>query len=139
MYSKIQSKKDEQKLVYAEKKPSLQNEDDTVVETTVMKYDLEQLKQLAIQTVMGAVIISVMYYKWGYLRPLLLQSILGPKALVGNPLIQIHILGKEAMVILLIGSFEASLEATKSIWRWQWTNRIDSKRSQKGRKEEDCR
>ena len=117
MYSKIQSKKDEQKLVYAEKKPSLQNEDDTVVETTVMKYDLEQLKQLAIQTVMGAVIISVMYYKWGYLRPLLLQSILGPKALVGNPLIQIHILGKEAMVILLIGSFEASLEATKSIWR----------------------
>lgn len=98
MYSRISSKKDEQKLVYAEKKPSFQNEDDQIIETTVMKYDLEQLKQLAIQTVMGAAIISVMYYKWGYLRPLLLQSVLGPKALISNPLIQIHIFGREALV-----------------------------------------
>ena len=99
MYSRIKSKNDEQKLVYAEKKPSLQNEDDEIIETTVMKYDLEQLKQLLIQTVMGFTIIGAMYYKWGYLRPFLLQSVLGPKALFSNHLIQVHILGREAIVI----------------------------------------
>lgn len=37
-----------------------------------------------------------MHYKWGYLRPLLLQSILGLKTLFGAPIVRVWILGTAA-------------------------------------------
>ena len=45
---------------------------------------------------MGVVIISVMHYKWGYLRPLLLQSILGFRTFAAAPIVQVWLFGKAA-------------------------------------------
>jgi hypothetical protein len=64
-----------------------------VVETTNKDYDLSQLKQLVTQTVMGVAIIAFMHFKYGYLRPLLLQSVLGFRTLYSTPLIQVWVLG----------------------------------------------
>lgn len=69
--------------------------------TTNRDYDLGQARQLATQTLMGgsivlfiaAAIIVVMHYQWGYLRPLLLQSVLGFKTLAGAPIVQVWVLG----------------------------------------------
>jgi hypothetical protein len=95
IYSKVTSKKDQTKLTYSEPKPSFQNEDPELIETTFMEYDIKQLKQLLTQTAIGVLIISFMYYKWGYLRPLLLQSVLGLKSFFGTPIVEVHILGKD--------------------------------------------
>ena len=59
-----------------------------------MDYDLSQLKALLFQTVLGATIIVAMHLKWGYLRPLLLQSVLGLRTFSAAPIVQVYILGK---------------------------------------------
>jgi hypothetical protein len=45
---------------------------------------------------MGVVIISLMHYQWGYLRPLLLQSILGFRTLAAAPVVQVWLFGQKA-------------------------------------------
>jgi hypothetical protein len=57
---------------------------------------MKQARDLAFQTLMGAVIITVMHLKWGYLRPLLLQSILGFRTLAAAPIVKIALLGYKA-------------------------------------------
>ncbi len=67
-----------------------------MVQTTVGDYDLSQVKSLFFQTVMGAAIVVFMHLKWGYLRPLLLQSVLGLKTLSAAPIVQVYVLGYKA-------------------------------------------
>jgi hypothetical protein len=38
------------------------------------------------------------YYKFGYAQPLLIQSVMQPMNLIGEPLVQIHFLGKDDTV-----------------------------------------
>jgi hypothetical protein len=61
-----------------------------------MEYDLQQAKALAGQTLMGATILAFMHYQWGYLRPLLLQSVLGFRTLAQAPIVQVWIAGYKA-------------------------------------------
>lgn len=65
---KIKSTNDTTKLVYSDPKSPFQAEEPEPISTTNRDYDLGQAKQLATQTLMGVVIISVMHYNWGYLR-----------------------------------------------------------------------
>ncbi|KAI8911057.1 inorganic phosphate transporter Pho88, partial [Gorgonomyces haynaldii] len=60
------------------------------------EYDLGQAKALAFQNVLGAAIIVFMHLKWGYLRPMLLQSVLGLRTLSAAPIVQVYLFGKPA-------------------------------------------
>lgn len=54
------------------------------------------MKKALQQVLIGVLITSGIHYKWGYLQPLLLQSLLNPTNLVSSPLFQIYFLGHEA-------------------------------------------
>ena len=54
---------------------------------------MSQVKSLFFQTVLGAAVVVFMHVKWGYLRPLLLQSVLGLKTLAAAPIVQVYVLG----------------------------------------------
>lgn len=95
MYSRIQKKKDDAKLVYTEP-ASFGNTESTQVETTVKEYDESQLKSAMTQWLLSLVIILGMHGYLGYIRPLTLQVVLGIKTVLSSPLAQIHVLGKEA-------------------------------------------
>ncbi|KAJ3000021.1 hypothetical protein HDV02_000973 [Globomyces sp. JEL0801] len=86
---------DQTELIYKDAKPSFNaaDQEPELIKTNFRDYDVSQLKSLAFQTVLGVVIIAVMHFKYGYLRPLLLQSVLAFKTLYGVPLIKVHILG----------------------------------------------
>lgn len=67
-----------------------------IIQTTHKEYDQTQARALATQTLMGVAIISFMHYQWGYLRPLLLQSILGFRTLAAAPVVQVWLFGQPA-------------------------------------------
>lgn len=64
--------------------------------TTVRDYDLQQIAKNTPGQLIGLAIMGVMHLKFGYTQPLLIQSIMPLKSLFDNPIVKIHILGKEA-------------------------------------------
>ena len=67
-----------------------------MIQTTVTDYDQKQVRNTALQTFMAIGIISLMHVKFGYLRPLLLQSIMGLRTIYTSHLFKVYILGKPA-------------------------------------------
>lgn len=96
IYWRINKKNDETKLTYSEPKNPFSAEENPIIQTTYKEYDLGQAKALATQTLMGVAIIAFMHYQWGYLRPLLLQSVLGFRTLAAAPVVQVWLFGRVA-------------------------------------------
>ena len=67
---------------------------------TIMEYDLEELQKVAKQALISFAIIMTIHSYWGYIQPLILQSILPYRNLLGSPLFQIHILGRPTNGVL---------------------------------------
>ncbi|KAI7862264.1 inorganic phosphate transporter [Spinellus fusiger] len=93
----IRKKNDTTVLTYVNKaKPSFGGgaggQDETVT-TTVMEYDISQLKQFLQSTVTSILMISVMHWQFKFTQPLLLQSILPIKNLVVHKEALIHLWG----------------------------------------------
>lgn len=65
------------------------------MEQTVKEHDEEKWKEQRQQLLMGAVILSGIYYKWAYIMPLVLQCLMTPVTMIESPLFQIYVLGKE--------------------------------------------
>jgi hypothetical protein len=64
---------------------------------TAAAYDLEQWQELAVKKVgMALVIISVMYFKFGHIMPLMFQCFHNPKQIYDSPLVKVHLLGLKA-------------------------------------------
>jgi hypothetical protein len=97
MYTKISKKNDETKLVYSEPPKPMSGDEPEIITISVKDYDLKQLKQLATQTLIGLGIVSAMHFKWGYLRPLLLQTVLGFRTLYQTPIVKVVLLNFEAV------------------------------------------
>ncbi|KAJ2501302.1 phosphate transporter (Pho88) [Coemansia sp. RSA 1972] len=66
------------------------------VVTTVAKYDLGEVAKLQKSTLFTTAIVLFMHFKFGYIQPLILQSLLPLLNLYKNQLFQIHLLGKPA-------------------------------------------
>ena len=96
---RIKQNKDETVLTYTEPKNPLDpnQQEPKVVKTTIQDYDKKNLMTQAQQLLIGLVMIGFIHFKWGYIRPLTLQIILGPKTLWSTPLFQIYVLGKDAV------------------------------------------
>jgi hypothetical protein len=84
-------------LKYTEKKNPFDASDVEDVDTSVMAYDLEQLKNQFTQTFMGLGIMAFLHLRFGYVRPILLQSIFGFKTLYATPLFKVHFMNEEAV------------------------------------------
>lgn len=63
---------------------------------TISEYDSAELRKLIQQTVFSVLLLSFLHYKYEYIQPLILQSILPLKNLYSTPLFKIFILGRNA-------------------------------------------
>ncbi|KAJ2452609.1 phosphate transporter (Pho88) [Coemansia sp. RSA 2336] len=91
--TQIQARNDTTALEYDDPTPGSQQ---GRVVTTVAKYDLAEIAKLQKSTLFTAAIVVFMHFKFGYIQPLILQSLLPLLNLYKSPLFQIHVLGKPA-------------------------------------------
>ncbi|KAJ2705680.1 phosphate transporter (Pho88) [Coemansia spiralis] len=89
----IEKRNDTTALEYDDPSPGSQNQR---VVTTVAKYDVSEVAKLQKSTLFTAAIVMFMHFKFGYIQPLILQSLLPILNLYKSPLFQVHILGKPA-------------------------------------------
>merc|ERR1711879_629969 len=61
---------------------------------TVKEHDIDKWTDQIKQIVMGALVLGGVYWKWGYLFPLVMQLLMTPLQLWDSPLVQIHFFGK---------------------------------------------
>lgn len=93
---KIKRTSDKTKIQVTEKQNSLSNEPPRVTEMTVMEYDLKLVQEFIRQTTISTCILLFMHYKWEFIQPLIIQSILPLKAAIFLPIFQIHLLRRPA-------------------------------------------
>ncbi|KAI9357003.1 inorganic phosphate transporter Pho88 [Zopfochytrium polystomum] len=93
---KVNESTDETPLRYNETKNMFDPSDITEVDTTVKDHDIGKSNEQLQQLVLTLGIMGFMHFQWGYLRPLLLQSVLGLRTLWVHPLVQIYIRGLPA-------------------------------------------
>ncbi|KAG0744803.1 hypothetical protein G6F57_003221 [Rhizopus arrhizus] len=94
----IKQKNDQTILKYVE--PATQSWDgtetaDQLVNTTIMEYDVNEVKKTAKQSLIGIAVTAVIHLKFGYIQPLLVQSILGFKTFLTTKEARIHIWGAQ--------------------------------------------
>ncbi|KAJ3230117.1 hypothetical protein HDU81_004769 [Chytriomyces hyalinus] len=95
--TKITEKNDKTVLVYTEAKSFLEPKNVETVTTTVKEYDIKKTNEAFQQTGMAILMMSVMHFQFGYIRPLLLQAVMGLRALATTQLFEIYIMGKPAV------------------------------------------
>ncbi|KAJ1728867.1 phosphate transporter (Pho88) [Coemansia biformis] len=89
----IQKRNDTTALEYDD--PSAGGQQGRIV-TTVSRYDIGEVAKLQKSSMFTAAIVMFMHFKFGYIQPLILQSLLPILNLFKSPLFQIYILGKPA-------------------------------------------
>ncbi|KAJ3015164.1 hypothetical protein HKX48_004745 [Thoreauomyces humboldtii] len=94
VYMKVSAKNDQTPMIYEESKGVIDPGNSETIRTTVRDYDVKKLVEQIRSQALAIAMIGFMHFKWGYLRPLLLQSILGLKAIYQAQLVQVHILGR---------------------------------------------
>ncbi|KAJ2634789.1 hypothetical protein GGF40_003992 [Coemansia sp. RSA 1286] len=90
----IQQKNDNSEFEYDDPTPGSQG---GRIKTSVCKYDLGELSKLQKSTLFTVAIVGFMHFKFGYVQPLILQSIMPMMNMYKNQLFQIHVLGKPAV------------------------------------------
>ncbi|KAJ1981562.1 phosphate transporter (Pho88) [Dimargaris xerosporica] len=85
----IQQTNDQTPLKYNEP-AGLGNPEPKVVETTNRDYDLQEVKKQINSTLMTMALLGFLHYKWGFVQPLFLQSILPLKTFFTSNLVQVH-------------------------------------------------
>ncbi|KAJ1668955.1 phosphate transporter (Pho88) [Coemansia sp. RSA 1694] len=93
--SMIQRKNDTTALEYNDPAPGSQGA--PRIETTVCRYDLAEVAKLQKSSMFTIAIVAFMHFKFGYIQPLILQTLLPMLNLYKHQLFQIHILGKPAV------------------------------------------
>ncbi|KAJ2813337.1 phosphate transporter (Pho88) [Coemansia furcata] len=93
--SMIQKKNDTTALEYNDPTPG--NQGAPRIETTVCRYDLAEVAKLQKSSMFTIAIVAFMHFKFGYIQPLILQTLLPMLNLYKSQLFQIHILGKPAV------------------------------------------
>ncbi|KAJ2013089.1 hypothetical protein GGI06_003934, partial [Coemansia sp. S85] len=93
--SLIQKKNDTTALEYNDPAPG--NQGAPRIETTFCRYDLGEVAKLQKSSLFTIAIVAFMHFKFGYIQPLILQTLLPMLNLYKSQLFQIHILGKPAV------------------------------------------
>lgn len=88
-------RQDDQKEISYVEKPSMLADDGTgpvTIITTHCEYDSDELKKFARNSFMSVAISVFLHFKFGYLQPIFIQSVMPLKNLVSNPIVRIHLL-----------------------------------------------
>ncbi|KAI8620126.1 inorganic phosphate transporter Pho88 [Chytriomyces sp. MP71] len=93
---KITEKNDKTVLVYTEAKSFLEPKNVETITTTVKDHDLKKTGEAFQQTALAILMMSVMHFQFGYIRPLLLQAVMGLRAVATTQLFEIYVMGKPA-------------------------------------------
>lgn len=100
IYSKIQSSRatasPEPFVVKAPPLPFGQQNPTPDKEMTAVQYDLSKFTELVKQSIIGVCIISFIFYKWESPKPLFLQMVMTPSAVLESELFLIYVLGRAA-------------------------------------------
>ncbi|KAJ3160458.1 hypothetical protein HDU86_000792 [Geranomyces michiganensis] len=96
IYARVSSLNDRTPLVYEEAKNPMDPSNVEKHVTTVRDYDVKKIVEIARSQAVSLGMIALMHFKFGYVRPLLLQSVLGLKSLYEAQLVQVHVLGRPA-------------------------------------------
>merc|ERR1711865_525220 len=98
IYSKIQASRatasTESFVVKAPPLPFGQENPQPDKEMTAVQYDLSKFTELVKQSIIGVCIPSFIFYKWESPKPLFLQMIMAPSAVLESELFMIHVLGR---------------------------------------------
>jgi len=66
------------------------------MQQTPQEYDLSKLGEQIQQMVIGFLVLGFIHYKWGYVLPLVLQTVTTPMQVLDSPLVKIHVGGRES-------------------------------------------
>ncbi|KAF2273165.1 inorganic phosphate transport PHO88 [Westerdykella ornata] len=94
--AQINKENDMTVVKYVEPAPMGSGEEPKFVATTVKAYDLQQLRQLFKNQLMGVGMMAFMHLYLKYTNPLLIQSIIPLKGAFEGNLVKIHLLGHPA-------------------------------------------
>ncbi|KAJ3083575.1 hypothetical protein BCR33DRAFT_722317 [Rhizoclosmatium globosum] len=94
--NKIEEKNDKTALIYTEAKSMFDPKNVETITTTVKEYDAKKADETMQQTVLAVVMMGIMHFQFGFIRPLLLQAIMGLRNVYTTPLFELYILGKPA-------------------------------------------
>ncbi|KAG0331028.1 hypothetical protein BG004_001861 [Podila humilis] len=108
---RILKRKDNTLLTFLEEPPSFsflpvaqqtkttgrrQNEQQKLIKTTYMVYDLEQVNQAQRQTLLTMAVMVFLHFKFRLVRPLLVQSLLPLRNTLAAKVAQVHLFGRPA-------------------------------------------
>ncbi|KAG0219336.1 hypothetical protein BGX31_011345 [Mortierella sp. GBA43] len=93
---RIQAKKDTAELKYMEQPKPFSGEEPKLVRTTNMAHDMEQNSQAQKQALIGLTLMIFLHFKFGVIRPLVVQSILPLKNALQSKAAQVYLFGKPA-------------------------------------------
>jgi len=71
--------------------------EDKEIETTNMEYDLEETNKILRATVLQTIMMSVVHYSWGSVKPLIIQVTSFPRNLLLSPLYMAHLYNKKVI------------------------------------------
>ncbi len=63
----------------------------------MQEYDLAQFKTQLNQVLIGVGFMAFLHFKFGYIRPIIIQTVLGLKNAVGTPLFKVYLFKKPAV------------------------------------------
>ncbi|KAI8849760.1 inorganic phosphate transporter Pho88 [Chytridium lagenaria] len=93
IYLRIQKENDTTELNYTETKVPFSGIEETV-NSTVMDHDISKVKEVLQQILIAVGIMAYLHFQMGYLRPLILQVVLGLRTLSTSPLFRVYVLGR---------------------------------------------
>merc|ERR1712166_141740 len=104
VYTRIQAaKKPDEKMDILVKAPPLPFGQENPTPDKMMTpsgYDMSKLMELVKQSLMGVGIISFIFYKWESPKPLFMQMLMAPAAIIGSELFSIYVRNKPAEGVL---------------------------------------
>lgn len=77
--------------------PDSERDIDEAVITSVMEYDLAQLKATAIKNALSLLVLALLHWAFKAITPLIVALLMAPYRFANDPLVNIHLFGRPAM------------------------------------------
>jgi len=96
IYRRVNSISDQSKIQVTEPPKPFTNDPPVIKEMTVQQYDQSKVMEYVKESSIALIILSLLHWKYDFVQPLLIQSILRLKSAFSLPIIQIHVFRKKA-------------------------------------------
>ena len=90
LYTAVSSSKDETKVTVTTP-PDMSNPEPREEEITYAEHDFREFKKLAPQQIITILIMTVMHWKYDFVRPIVMQSVMLPITILKMPLVKVRV------------------------------------------------